>query len=118
MSHARPDRVSRTNTSRFRAQLTARQPEVLSWLERELDGSSQLAGVELAARYFETAERWGQRMPRLKHSQLNSELTQQVLSIAPEERWMTELPIDLARDEQRSLGRVLRALVSVSQASA
>jgi hypothetical protein len=94
----------------------AQQPEVLTWLERELDGATQLAGVELAARYFATTERWGQRMPPLEHTQLNRELTQQVLRIDPPERWILELPIDLDHGDKRSLGRVLRALVTVSQA--
>lgn len=93
----------------------AKQPEVLTWLERELDGATQVAGVELAARYFATAERWGQCMPKLAHMQLNSELTNQVLSIDPPERWILELPVALDKNDKRSLGRVLRALVTVSQ---
>jgi hypothetical protein len=93
----------------------ARQPDVLTWLERELEGATQLAGVELAARYFATAERWGQPMPPLAHTRLNSELTNQVLSIDPPERWILELPVALDQGDKRSLGRVLRALVTVSQ---
>ena len=95
----------------------ATQPEVLTWIEQHLSGPTQYAGVELAARYFATTERWGERMPMLKHARLNLELQEQVPNIDPAERWITEMPIALDSSEQRSLGRVLRALVSVSQAS-
>ncbi len=120
MSNATSDRDSKINSTGFREDLSEKQPEVLRFLEQELDGPCQKAAVELASRYFTTSERWGARMPTLKRSKLRRELSQQDENENPDpdEPWMAQLPVPESSNDQRSLGRVLRALVSVSQKSA
>lgn len=85
------------------------------WVEQHLDGVSADAAVELATRYFDTAARWGETLPVLKKSRLNIELAEQVPTIDPRDRWMTELPIPAYSGDRIAIGRLLRALVSVSQ---
>ncbi len=92
------------------------QPEVILWIEQHLQDQAREIAIELAARYFETAGRWGQRMPILKKSRLNIELSQQVLTIDPQDRWMTELPIQVDAADRMAVGRLLRAMVTVSKA--
>lgn len=115
MSHAKQNHVLETVSSPFRAKLATEQPEVLVWLEQHLAGATQDAGVELAARYFETTERWGDKVPSLKRARLNTELQEQMVSIEPGKRWIMNMPITIKGGDKRTLGKVLQALVSVSQ---
>lgn len=106
---------SSCTTSTFRTHLTLRQPEVLKWLEHHLQGEAQEAGIELASRYFEIGERWTRNPACLTQTRLNEELENQVPTIHPKDRWMTEIPIPLEGNERIALGRLLRALVAASQ---
>jgi hypothetical protein len=99
----------------FRNQLHANQPEVLRWLENELKGPAQNAAVELAARYFATTDRLGDPMPMLDGSRLKLELEKQMLRSETVDVWTSGLPLLVAPEDKRSLGRVLRALVRVCQ---
>lgn len=99
----------------FRNQLHANQPEVLRWLEHELKGPAQGAAVELAARYFATTDRLGDPMPILEGSRLTLELKRQMLRTDSVDAWTAGLPAIVTPADQRSLGRVLRALVRVCQ---
>lgn len=100
----------------FRIKLCLQQPEVLTWLEQHLQGAPCEVAIELALRYFETSERWGDRMPILKKSRLNIELANQVPTIKPQDRWLTELPVAAKAGDRLAIGRLLRAIVSVSKA--
>lgn len=100
----------------FRITLCMQQPEVVIWLEQHLQGAACEIAIELATRYFEVAERWGDRMPILKKSRLNIELARQVPSINPQDRWLTELPVAAPGPDRLAIGRLLRAMVSVSKA--
>lgn len=103
-------------TDEFRIKLCMQQPEVVIWLDQHLQGASCEIAIELATRYFEVAERWGDRMPILKKSRLNIELANQVLTIDPQDRWLTELPVAAPASDRLAMGRLLRAMVSVSKA--
>ena len=116
MANAPKLHPTNTSASEFRARLGAEQPEVLVWVEQHLDGTSAVAAVELAARYFEIAARLGEELPRLGKAQLNIELAEQLPTIDPRDRWMTELPIPASTGDRIAIGRLLRALVTVSQA--
>ena len=111
MSEITPDLTTPT----FRAQLLMNQPQVLRWLEEELDGTCRETAVELAARYFATTTRWGETMPILESSRLSSELEQQTRYQGAGANWSAELPIVAEDAQQRSLARVLQTLVRVSQ---
>ena len=116
MAHATQPHPTTQDASQFRQRLANKQPEVLIWVEQHLEGESATAAVELAARYFETAARWGDRLPVLRKARLNIELADQVPTIDPRDRWMTELPIPVQSGDRIAIGRLLRAIVSVSQA--
>lgn len=116
MSHATRPHSAPNATSSYRERLRASQPEVLIWVEQHLEGVSAEATVEMAARYFDNAARWGETLPVLKKARLNIELADQVPTIDPRDRWMTELPIPARDGERIAIGRMLRALVSVSEA--
>ncbi len=104
--------------SQFRERLHRAQPEVLVWIEQHLSGESAEAAVEMAMRYFDTAARWGDTLPPLTKARLNIQLAEQVPTIDPRDRWMTELPIPAKSGDRIAIGRILRALVVVSNASA
>lgn len=104
--------------SRFRERLSISQPEVLVWIEQHLSGESAEAAIEMAMRYFDTAARWGDALPMLKKARLNIQLAEQVPTIDPRDRWMTELPIPAQSGDRIAIGRILRALVVVSDLKA
>ena len=116
MAHATQRRSTQQSASLYRERLSAAQPEVLIWVEQHLQGESARAAVEMAARYFDTAARWGETLPVLRKARLNIELADQVPTIDPRDRWMTELPIPAQEGDRMAIGRMLRALVSVSEA--
>ena len=111
MSHITPD----LSTPSFRDKLLMHQPQVLRWLEEELDGECRTTAVELAARYFETTTRWGETMPIIETSRLASELLLQTLHQEAGQSWTAELPIAAEATQRRSLELVLQTLVRVSQ---
>ncbi len=113
-THSQPTTVS---ASPFRDRLSKAQPEVLVWIEQHLSGESAEAAIELTVRYFDTAARWGEQLPVLKKARLNIELADQVPTIDPRDRWMTELPIPAQSGDRIAIGRMLRAVVAVSQAT-
>lgn len=116
MAHATHHSPTKETASQHRERLHEAQPEVLIWVEQHLKGDSAEAAVELASRYFDTTARWGETLPVLKKARLNIELADQVPTIDPRDRWMTELPIPAQDGERMAIGRMLRALVSVSEA--
>ena len=116
MAHATRPRPALQSTPQYRESLGERQPEVLIWVEQHLQGESAEAALEMAARYFDTAARWGETLPILKKARLNIELADQLPTIDPRDRWMTEMPIPAQDGDRMAIGRMLRALVSVSQA--
>ncbi len=113
MSHMTPK--PRSALPQFRDELHANQPEVLRWMEHELKGPAQRAAVELAARYFATTDRLGDPMPMLEGSRLKLELERQMRRTDSVDAWTAGLPAIVTPSDQRSLGRVLRALVRVCQ---
>ncbi len=115
MAQAIQPQPTPSSPSKFRERLRAQQPEVLLWIEQHLRGESAEAATEMAMRYFDTAARWGDELPLLKAARLNIQLAEQVPTIDPRDRWMTELPIPTAASGDRiAIGRLLRALVAVS----
>lgn len=98
-------------------ELQTQQPEVLAWLCQHLQGHSLDTVIEVVARYFETTQRWGDVVPMLRSSRLNLELSTQVATIDPGQRWISELPVSLDPADKWMVGRLLRALVSVTQSS-
>ncbi len=84
-------------------------------MEQHLKGDVAAAAVELAARYFEIAARLGEELPTLGRAELNVELAEQLPTIDPRDRWMTELPIPASSGDRIAIGRLLRALVTVSK---
>ena len=117
MAQATQPQPAPASASLFRERLGAAQPEVLVWVEQHLRGDSAEATIELAMRYFDTAARWGESLPILKKARLNIQLADQVPTIDPRDRWMTELPIPAESGDRIAIGRMLRALVTVSQAT-
>jgi hypothetical protein len=117
MAQATQPQPTAVSNSLFRDRLGVAQPEVLVWVEQHLSGNSAEAAIELAMRYFDTATRWGESLPVLKKARLNIELADQVPTIDPRDRWMTELPIPAESGDRIAIGRMLRALVAVSQAT-
>jgi len=116
MAHATRSQPAQQTASEYRERLREAQPEVLIWVEQHLEGKSAEAALEMAARYFDTAARWGETLPVLKKARLNIELADQLPTIDPRDRWMTELPIPARDGDRMAIGRMLRALVSVSEA--
>lgn len=117
MAQATQPQPAPASASLFRERLGTAQPEVLVWVEQHLRGDSAEATIELAMRYFDTAARWGEPLPILKKARLNIQLADQVPTIDPRDRWMTELPIPAESGDRIAIGRMLRALVTVSQAT-
>lgn len=101
----------------FRIHLCTRQPELVLWLEQHVQGPAQAIAVELAARYVDVAERWGERMPILKTSRLNIELANQVPTISPRDRWLTDLPVAASASDRLAIGKLLSAIIATTTAS-
>lgn len=115
---AHPKLLSDTGPRRggYRTLLAVRQAELLSWLDDHLPAHVHALGLELAGRYVEIAERWGDILPSLRRSDLDRALDRSVPSIAPRDRWLTELPLAIAPGDRLVLGRLLRAVVDASRA--
>jgi hypothetical protein len=102
-----------STSSRFHEDLLEIQPEVVSWFEEHLSEGAQGVAIELAARYFEITERWGEQMPHLRQARLNLELQSQMPKVGVAD-WSVK-QVSLSESESRMLKRMLQALVSVSQ---
>lgn len=89
------------------------QPDVLAWILDHGSASNVQVAIEMCWRTFEACERWGMPIALIERQVLDAMLQEQIPTIDPRLRWMTEPPVALPATDRVAVGRLLRVVVAI-----